>query len=250
MKVSDSASPEVIFPTVFPSFVLELIFPLAIPHKRRYPLFIGMEAKDKFIDLVIAEHRQMAEADRQRRSHQSRASAYRDALEAIKDDTSPENTNIAKALKAMIAREDRDEKKADLEFEHYHARKEALEQLLANIARAQAPNGIISALDSLPPPRLPGYDYAHKDLRDGTDIFRVRELLRKVGAPMLLSDIVSELFGREELDPKQGKYASLRGTLMGYANQKRVFTIEAKSPHVIGLLEFNELQGGFKTLVK
>jgi hypothetical protein len=35
-----------------------------------------------------------------------------------------------------------------------------------------------------------------------------------------------------------GKYASLRGTLSGYAKVGKVFTIESKSPHVVGLLEF------------
>ncbi len=33
-------------------------------------------------------------------------------------------------------------------------------------------------------------------------------------------------------------YASLRGTLGGYAKIGKVFTIESKSPHVVGLLEF------------
>ena len=61
--------------------------------------------------------------------------------------------------------------------------------------------------------------------------------------------MVTELFGADAVDVRNGKYANLRGTLVGYAKENRVFTIESKLPYIIGLIEFNELSGGFKTRI-
>lgn len=167
------------------------------------------------------------------RSYQSRASAFRDALAAIGSDGTPANSNMATSLKLMIDREEKDGGDAELKIEDAKARKEALEQFVANLSGMRTNNG--------PPPRRPDYDYSHKDLREGTDIYSVRELLRKTGKPMLLLDIVTQLFGSQLISLKEGKYANLRGTLTGYAREGRIFTIESKSPHVIGLIEFKNL---------
>ena len=139
----------------------------------------------------------------------------------------------------MIDREEKDAVETELKIEDAKNRKEALEQFVANLS--DAPSNVIKIKM---PIRRVDYDYNHKDLREGSDIYRVREVLRKAKKPLPLSEIVTELFEISEPDVKHGKYANLRGTLTGYANEGRIFTIESKSPHVIGLIEFNKISGG------
>jgi hypothetical protein len=194
---------------------------------------VSAEAKNKLLNLISAEDKRLVELVQAQRSHQSRASAFRDALAAIGSDGTPANSNMATSLKVMIDREEKDGGAVELKIEDAKTRKDALEQFVANLSGMRPNSG--------PPPRRPDYDYSHKDLREGTDIYSVRELLRKTGKPMLLLDIVTQLFGSQLISLKEGKYANLRGTLTGYAREGRIFTIESKSPHVIGLIEFKNL---------
>ena len=83
---------------------------------------------------------------------------------------------------------------------------------------------------------LESEDYTN-ELRPSSEIYQVREILRKAGRPLPLTEILTHLGIAKEVGNK-GKYASLRGTLGGYAKIGKVFTIESKSPHVVGLLEF------------
>ena len=196
------------------------------------------------MNLISAEDKRLVELVREQRSHQSRASAFRDALAAIGSEGTPANTNMATSLKVMIDREEKDGGEAELKIEDAKTRKEALEQFVSNLSDSR-PSNMMNLKGpppriSGPPPRLPDFDYAHKDLRQGTDIYRVREFLRQKRQSAPLTEIIMELFGPSELDVKHGKYASLRGTLMGYAKENRVFTVESKSPHIIGLIEFNK----------
>jgi hypothetical protein len=220
---------------------------------------VSIEAKNKVLNLISAENNRLVELVRTQRSHQSRASAFRDALAAIGSDGTPANANMATSLKLMIGREEKEAAESELKIEDSKNRKDALEQFVTNLSTPSRlpppkPKSIIGQDASKGPEngiklpiRRPDYDYAHKDLREGSDIYRVREFLRKAGVPMLLSDIVKFLFPGDENDVKHGKYANLRGTLTGYANENRIFTIESKTPHVIGLIEFRALSGGFKT---
>ena len=195
------------------------------------------------LDLISDEDERLSDLVRQRRAHHSRESAFKDALAAISEKSDASNSNLAISLKAMLAAESQNNLSTELKIEDAQNRKAALEQVMADLSTVRPTRAVMPKM----PHRRPDFDYTRKDLREGTDIYRVRELLRKVGSPMLLSDIVRELFGDGKISLKEGKYANLRGTLTGYANEARIFTIESKSPHIIGLIEFNELSGGIRT---
>jgi len=69
-------------------------------------------------------------------------------------------------------------------------------------------------------------------LREGSTLAKTRDLLRKSGAPLPISEILKQL-GK----PQDTKHRiSLAGTLSGYARKGRVFTKTA--PNTFGLLEF------------
>jgi hypothetical protein len=71
------------------------------------------------------------------------------------------------------------------------------------------------------------------DLRSGTQLEKVREVLRSTGAPMSLNDILKAL----SWEGDEKKRNSLRGSLSGYAKEGRVFTKES-APDTFGLIEF------------
>ena len=69
-------------------------------------------------------------------------------------------------------------------------------------------------------------------LREGSTLAKTRDLLRKSGTPLPISEILKQL-GK----PQDTKHRiSLAGTLSGYARKGRVFTKTA--PNTFGLLEF------------
>jgi hypothetical protein len=69
-------------------------------------------------------------------------------------------------------------------------------------------------------------------LREGSTLAKTRDLLRKSGTPLPISEIL-KLLGK----PQDTKHRiSLAGTLSGYARKGRVFTKTA--PNTFGLLEF------------
>jgi len=69
-------------------------------------------------------------------------------------------------------------------------------------------------------------------LREGSTLAKTRDLLRKSGTPLPISEIL-KLLGK----PQDTKHRiSLAGTLSGYARKGRVFTKTA--PNTFGLIEF------------
>ena len=89
-------------------------------------------------------------------------------------------------------------------------------------------------------------DHQQSDLRESGELYTVREFIRKAGKPVSLDQIVADGLGYngQMADGFKAKYASLRGTLNGYAKEGRFFTIESKPPesesHIIGLIEFRK----------
>lgn len=202
---------------------------------------MSADAKNLLIADIAAVEKSLAELTATKRMHASRANTFMDFFETTKGDLPEHSEN---RIRAMIAEAREAEKKTDAAIADAKNRFLALNELTGIFTSVPPPR---PKVNFVMPIRRPDAESAHKDLREGTDIYRVREYLRKKGRPMPLTEIVVDEFGVEELDVKHGKYANLRGTLMGYAKENRFFTVESKSPHVIGLIEFNELSGGFKT---
>ncbi len=77
-----------------------------------------------------------------------------------------------------------------------------------------------------------GNGLAEYTLRAGTDLAKTRDIMKVVGSPMPIADILKAL-GR----PNDKKHrTSLAGTLSAYARDGKVFTKTA--PNTFGLLEF------------
>ena len=77
-----------------------------------------------------------------------------------------------------------------------------------------------------------GSGVAEYTLRAGTDLAKTRDIMKVVGSPMPIADIIKAL-GRTN-DKKHR--TSLAGTLSAYARDGKVFTKTA--PNTFGLLEF------------
>ena len=91
--------------------------------------------------------------------------------------------------------------------------------------------GKISAFDEAI--KLLPKDHAQsRDLRPGSELAKVRDLIRAKGQPLTLDDILRGL--NYECDDK--KRNSLRGSLSNYARDGRIFTKE-DAPDTFGLLE-------------
>jgi len=204
---------------------------------------VSADAKNKLLADITAVEKSLAELTAAKRMHASRANTFLDFFETTKGDL-PEHSTVQ--IKAMISSAQDAEKKTDMAIVDAKNRYIALNELTGIFTTVPPPRPKINVVM---PIRRPDVENAHRDLREGTDIYKVRELLRKAKKPLPLLEMVTELFGADAVDVRSGKYANLRGTLCGYAKENRIFTIESKLPYIIGLIEFNELSGGFKTRV-
>jgi hypothetical protein len=74
-----------------------------------------------------------------------------------------------------------------------------------------------------------------KDLRPGSELAKVRDLIRVAGKPLGLAEILAAL----GFPTDRKKLISLRGTLRGYVKAGRIFTKE-EAADVFGLLEFQK----------
>ncbi|MGO9123950.1 MAG: hypothetical protein ACLP6G_03595 [Terriglobales bacterium] len=72
-------------------------------------------------------------------------------------------------------------------------------------------------------------------LREGSTLAKVRDILRNVGSPMPIGDLLKAL-GKPQ-DKKQR--TSLAGTLSAYARDRKIFVKTA--PNTFGLLEFGSV---------
>ena len=180
-----------------------------------------MNVKSKVLELATAEETVLAGLRERSRVLKARLSAWADALKVVGDDK-----NAQWLYKNRTAQETTELAETDLKIADAETRIDAWRTSCKFFDRpATSPSNI-----PLPPGK--------HDLRPASELAVVRELIRKAGQPLPLSDIVAQLgqVGNEE------KYASLRGTLFGYVKKGKVFTLESKSPHVFGLLEFKVKQ--------
>ncbi len=156
-------------------------------------------------------------------------------MSAINGDVSPQAQKASKIFEARIARELAGEKEMELKISDARTRLAALREA-ASIFNGPPPMPtkpiVIEKPAIIPPPETK----THKDLRPSSELYAVREIIRRAGKPMLLDDIVAELGHPGE----KSKRSSLRGTLMGYAKLGHVFTLETKFPKVFGLIEFKK----------
>ena len=162
-----------------------------------------MSAKDKLVELHDAECGKLKSLESELCFAIERRQAYREAIAAVAD--IPDAASTATKLQDKV-------------------QKEAV--LIDRI------NGQISSCKA----RVSAYEDAVKivcrnsdtDLRPDSVMNQVRQLIRKSGRPMTLSEILSAL-------NLEGKRGSLRGSLVGYAKESRVFTKEPE-PDTFGLL--------------
>jgi hypothetical protein len=224
---------------------------LELPHKKappnKFPLaysprcciFPYVSAKDEILSLIATEKSQMDSLKRRARENLQRMAGFKAAMNALEKSKDEGARNAVSQIIGKMTIAQNQAREIEAQIFDAVSRKNALEEVAAMFQDEEPAPKIKMPIRRTAPPPPTEWDYAHKDLRAGTDIYKVREVLRKHGKPIPLIQIVSEIFGPESVDLKQGKYANLRGTLVGYASQNRIFTIEAKSPHVIGLIEFN-----------
>jgi hypothetical protein len=78
-----------------------------------------------------------------------------------------------------------------------------------------------------------------RDLKPNSELAKVRDHIRAAGKPLTLDEILIALGKAGD----QKKFQSLRGTLRGYAKNKKVFTNEATN--LFGLLEFENTMENF-----
>jgi hypothetical protein len=194
-----------------------------------------VNAKTKILDLLAAEDKTLADLFSKKRSHALRAASFRDAKAAINGDSSPQGQKAIKFFESQIAREQAKEKEMELKISDARTRLTALREASSIFSESEPtvtkPVVAIKSAAAAPPGMV-----AHKDLRPASELYAVREILRKSGKPMLLDDIVAELGHPGE----KAKRSSLRGTLMGYAKIGHVFTLESSTPKIFGLNEFKK----------
>jgi hypothetical protein len=199
----------------------------------------AVEAKNKILDLIVAEDKNLSRLASHRRANKCRVSAFENALAAINGDKSPEILAAKQKLQMKISEEINRGRDIELKMADVQTRKEALKESAGLFQKAHnraiQPKKIDVVVHSSAP-----ISESYRDLNPKKELYQVRELLRKEGKPVLLSEIVRRL-GHPNDQANRGKYASLRGTIGGYAKLRRFFTVESKSPHVIGLLEFKRV---------
>jgi hypothetical protein len=193
---------------------------------------LDMESKNKILELVAAEDKNLARLAAQKRAHKCRTSAFENALVAINGDKSPAILAAKRNLESKIALEIRSERDVELKITDVQTRKAAYQELI--VIGEEKPKKEIKAKPSTTiVPGVPA-SKSFKDLNPKRELYQVREFIRQAGKPLFLNEIVSLLgYGNDK-----GKFNSLRGTIFAYAKERRFFTVESKSPHVIGLLEF------------
>jgi hypothetical protein len=91
-------------------------------------------------------------------------------------------------------------------------------------------SGIQDALKMLPPD---GIDPANATLREGSELAKVRDTLRKEGKPLHIDELLKRMGKEVNRNTKGG----LAGSVGDYAKKGRIFTKTA--PNTFGLIEFD-----------
>jgi uncharacterized coiled-coil protein SlyX len=103
-------------------------------------------------------------------------------------------------------------------------------QLERDLAEAKAYlDGIKDALKLLP---SEGIDHSSATLREGSDLAKARDVLRKEGKPLHIDELLKRMGKEVNRNTKGG----LGGSMSDYVRKGRVFTKTA--PNTFGLLEF------------
>jgi len=111
-------------------------------------------------------------------------------------------------------------------------KRQEIESLQNSLRDAQTYiQALTDALRSLPKESVPGASEARHDLRPGTMVFRVREVLRERGEPMHISEILAGL--NRPMD--KGNRVSVSGSLAAYVRNGHIFT--RPKPNTFGLVE-------------
>ena len=154
--------------------------------------YVFVYAKTKILDLLAAKEKTLANLFSKKREHALRADSFRDAMSAINGDVSPQAQKASKIFEARIARELAGEKEMELKISDARTRLAALREA-ASIFNGPPPMPtkpiVIEKPAIIPPPETK----THKDLRPSSELYAVREIIRRAGKPMLLDDIVAEL---------------------------------------------------------
>lgn len=103
-----------------------------------------------------------------------------------------------------------------------------------NTAYLQGLQDAMRMLDREPTREAQGAGTIDADLRAGSAVAKVRDLLREAGRPLHVVDLLAALGKPVNRNAKAG----LSGTLSPYVQQRRIFTRPA--PNTFGLLEFVE----------
>lgn len=159
--------------------------------------------------MVDAETREVARLQHDVRTAKARILGFEASLEAIGQDV---------ALAAYRRKL----------YDRVRKERESVEELQTLIPEAAAKLEAIE--ESI---RLYPKDGEEAELRDGSQMARVRDFLRQTQEPQTLEQIIRGI-GAENDDKKRN---SLRGSLSAYARDGRVFTKE-RDPDTFGLIEF------------
>jgi len=183
-----------------------------------YAKFGGMQAKERLSKLKEAAEAEVQKRETDLRSAKAKLSAYEDSVPAF--DGNGEDGVAMSVLRRFQEKVKREQANV-LEIEA------ALIDAKGRVA------GFEEVLRMFPK------EGEESELRAGSQMFDVRELLRSNGKPMTLTEILKAI-GAEGDEKKRN---SLRGSLASYANKGRVFTKE-EAPETFGLIEFQTGSGG------
>lgn len=171
-----------------------------------------MEAKECLLKIMATAEDDVRRLEAELRAAKARLGAFNESVTAL-GPSAVEGTarSVLRRLQDKVRKEE-----------------SSLAELEAAIVDAQ---GRVSAFEEAI--RLFPKEGEDTELRAGSEMHKVREVIRGAGKAMALTEILRAL-GAEGDDKKRN---SLRGSLASYANKGRVFTKEEQS-ETFGLIEF------------
>jgi hypothetical protein len=171
-----------------------------------------MEKQNPIEELLKAEEAMAEEFQRMSATSSARIEAFRKSLQALNGTWTPE---IERAINDKIRKEEDILQRLQIQLVATNARASAYRDALKVMAGSA--NGSV------------------RDLRAGSVLAQIRDVLRKVGKNLTLNQIL-EAQGKAD---DKGAFRSLRGTLTQYAKAGRVFTKDEVTG-TYGLLEFQK----------
>lgn len=176
-----------------------------------------METKNKILELIEVQEKSVIALRDQKQIHIGRKAAFTDSLSAFNGDKSTSFDAAKRKIEVKISEETQSEREIDLKISDALARKSAFEEAIKLLPKTDADGG-------------------QKDLRPGSELAKVRDIIRNAACPVTLDQILVLLGKPGDKD----KFRSLRGTIRAYAKAGRIFTIKCEDPHTFGLVELEE----------